>query len=355
MVKLDLLGEESQFVDHLAPVWKALPEENRGSFMTHPAFIGHARSLGIVATTKPRDGGTNPVLVASLGDMKRALTMGRTHIARMEHGIGQSYAGDPSHPMAHHGSYAGGEGAESVELFLVPNANSHDRWQAAYPNARVRTIGCPKLDDLPAYRPDGEHPIIGVSFHWNWFYLPETLSAFDAYKSAIQSLAGTYRLLGHAHPKAAPSLSRWFTRNGIPYAEHFTEIAEKAAVFVADNTSALYEFAVTGRPVVVLNIPEYRRNVRHGLRFWETASVGVQVDRPLALRSAIDLALLDPPEQQAAREAALDLVYAFRTGAAARAADELVDWLGHLPERISVRVAGPLTPRQRVEAYRAAV
>jgi hypothetical protein len=354
MVKLDLLGEESQFVDHLAPVWKALPEESRGNFMTHPAFIGHARSLGIVATPPIRDG-TNPVLVASLGDMKRALKMGRTHIARMEHGIGQSYAGDPTHPMARHGSYAGGEGAESVEMFLVPNVHSHDRWQAAYPNARVRIIGCPKLDDLPAYRPDGERPIVGVAFHWNWFYLPETLSAFDAYKSAIMSMAGAYRILGHAHPKAAPTLSRWFTRNGIPYAEHFTEIAEKAAVFVADNTSALYEFASTGRPVVVLNIPEYRRNVPHGLRFWDAASVGVQVDHPRDLRAAVDLALLDQPEQQAAREASLDLVYAFRMGAAGRAVDELVDWLANLPERAPVRVAGPLTPRQRVEAYRAAV
>ena len=78
--------------------------------------------------------------------------------------------------------------------------------------------------------------------------------------------------------------------------------------------------------MVVLNSPRYRRNIDHGLRFWEASGVGINVAVTDDLEDAVRLALTDPPEQRAAREAALDLVYAYRTGGAARAAAALVDW-----------------------------
>jgi hypothetical protein len=76
-----------------------------------------------------------------------------------------------------------------------------------------------------------------------------------------------------------------------------------------------------------MNSPRYDRRVNHGLRFWEAANVGVQCDDPARLAECIEEALADPPERKAAREAALDLVYAYRTGAAKRAADVLMDWV----------------------------
>ena len=82
----------------------------------------------------------------------------------------------------------------------------------------------------------------------------------------------------------------------------------------------------TGRPVIVLNRPEYRREVEHGLRFWEAAGVGVNVDSPADLDAAIVRAVEDPPDVAAAREAALDIVYSPRSGGAAIAAAAIVDW-----------------------------
>jgi hypothetical protein len=84
--------------------------------------------------------------------------------------------------------------------------------------------------------------------------------------------------------------------------------------------------------VVVLNRPDYRRHVNHGLRFWDAADVGVQVDRPADLSDAVADALRDDPSRQAAREAALGLVYAYRQGAAKRAADAIMDWAGVVEE-----------------------
>jgi UDP-N-acetylglucosamine:LPS N-acetylglucosamine transferase len=98
-------------------------------------------------------------------------------------------------------------------------------------------------------------------------------------------------------------------------------------VYVCDNSSTIYEFAATGRPVVVLNGPHYRRDVHHGLRFWDAADVGIQVDHPRDLPDAIEEALRDPEPRRRAREAALGIVYAHRTGAAQRAAAALTDWM----------------------------
>jgi hypothetical protein len=73
--------------------------------------------------------------------------------------------------------------------------------------------------------------------------------------------------------------------------------------------------------------------MQHGLRFWEAADVGLQCDRPDELGDTIERALADPLRARRNREAALNLVYAYRTGAAKRAADALMAWAG---ERIEV-------------------
>ena len=71
----------------------------------------------------------------------------------------------------------------------------------------------------------------------------------------------------------------------------------------------------------------YRRNIEHGLRFWEAADVGVRIDEPADLPEAVRIALVDPPGVRANREAALDIVYAYRDGrAAGRATAALLDW-----------------------------
>ena len=114
---------------------------------------------------------------------------------------------------------------------------------------------------------------------------------------------------------------------GIEPVRDFAEVCRRADVLVFDNTSVGFAFAATGRPVVVMNTPYYDRRVNHGLRFWEASEVGINCDDSANLAACIDEALADPPERRANREAALDLVYAFRTGAAKRAAGVLLDWV----------------------------
>lgn len=104
----------------------------------------------------------------------------------------------------------------------------------------------------------------------------------------------------------------WFRtfwpRLKVPFLLSFDEVLEQADLYVTDNSSTLMEFASTSRPVLVLNAPWYRRDVHHGLRFWD-AIPGMQVDEPGDLLEGIKLALDDSPELQAARRYAVQYVY----------------------------------------------
>lgn len=331
MSPVDFLASAPHFIDHMAPVYLALPEQDRGDFLITPgkpanqsgdSLMARAARRGIIATSTAADP-SRPIVVSAWADHKRARSLGRTRIARMEHGYGQSYS--DTHP-----SYAGGAGCEDVGLFLVPNHHSGDRWRAAYPDARVEVVGCPKLDELP-HRGPGRRPVIAVSFHWGIGVASsgprvEAQGSFAEYRLAVRSLSRTHHVIGHGHPRALAFLGRYWRRFGIPVVEDFADVCRQADLYVCDTSSTLFEFASTGRPVVVVNGSHFRRDVSHGLRYWDAATVGVQCDRPEDLRRTVDRALDDTPEQAAAREAALDLVYAYRTGAAERAAGALRSW-----------------------------
>lgn len=315
---IDVYASEPHFADHLKPIHDALSDP--GDFIL---------SRGLIQTHGNRWHGADrliddlrPVLVASVGDQRTMEKAGRTKIARIEHGAGQSYG-------THHGSYAGGDGAESVSLFLVPNQYSADKWKARYPHARVEITGTPRLDALPA-RQGPPSTTVAISFHWDCYLVPETTSAFATFRYQLDTLRAEFpNLIGHGHPRAMigpPSLEKRYRRADVPLVRDFDDVCRQADVYICDNSSSLFEFAATGRPVVVMNAAHYRRDVHHGLRFWDCADVGVQVDDPARLVEAVHLALADPPEQRAAREAALDIVYPIRSGAAHNAARALEDW-----------------------------
>ena len=105
---IDAVACEPQFLDHLAPIWRALPADARGTFYAPERLRERASRRGVFAvpvddmalrarTSPPRavveDGPR--ALVASIGDTKIARRIGYRRFAFMEHGAGQSYTGDP--------------------------------------------------------------------------------------------------------------------------------------------------------------------------------------------------------------------------------------------------------------------
>ncbi len=314
---IDAIGSEDHFVDHIKPIWLALPEHERGTFYVRTARPDIPGTVVVVRPPPSR----NPTLVAAAGDLKRG--RGRRN-AIMEHGCGQSFGGDPR--TLHWASYAGGANRDA-EMFLHPGDHPAARDRARYPDARVEVVGCAKLDSLPRRHRDGP-PTVAVSFHWNCTICAETRPAFDDFRRQVEALARTMTVIGHGHPRIIRRLAAFYQNIGVETVRSFAEVCRRADVYVNDGSSTLYEFASTGRPVVVMNSRLYRRKVDHGLRFWEASTVGVNVEHDGDLTEAVLSALEDTPEQRAERDRCVDLVYAYRSGAAERAADVLMDWAG---------------------------
>lgn len=283
-VAVDVIASRPHYAAHLAPV-AALVEDVPGA------------------------------LVASYADLCTA-RLAHDRIVLMQHGSGQSYGDD-------HAAYPGGSDNDAVGLFLVPGEQAADRWRVAYPFARVEAVGSPRLDSLPRREPGGR--IVAITFHWDAGHHPEARSAFDWFRSALPGLRDRFDLIGTAHPRARKP-PKAYAKLGIEYVPDFEDVCRRADLLVADNTSALFEFAATGRPVVVMNAPWYRREVVHGLRFWDAAHVGVNVSRPEALVAAVELSFAADIQLERAREDALGKVYAYRTGAAERSARAIHEW-----------------------------
>ena len=322
---MDALSSAPHYRAHLLPLWEALPESLRGNRIDLDGGGPQYRPL----RSLPQPSGDR-VLVASFRDMGHAWHRGYRRIAFLEHGAGQSYQG------LEHGSYVGGPGREHVSLFLSPNESAATIERERYPKARVEVIGDPVLDTLPRRAPDGP-PVVALSFHWDWMRLPELRTALPHHLSALPDLTRRFQIIGHAHPRAMDRLQPIYRRLGIEIVPSFEEVCRRASVYVCDNSSTLFEFASTGRPVVVLNAPWYRRDIEHGLRFWAAAGIGRNVDQPEDLAEAVACAVAEAfiergqhPELAGCPPAsvteALRIAYCSLTGAAAGGAAVLADW-----------------------------
>lgn len=332
---IDFNATERHYADHLAPAWWALDPAMRGNFWIPLSLHGWlAAKHGIAGDTWPVWTG-RPMLAAAHGDTflrytnRRDRHQARAHrppIALLEHGAGQTYIDDPFP------GYPGGHNRAHISLFLCTNQQVADANLAAYPSARAEVIGSPRLDRWLDPTPlDNPTPVVALSFHW-WgddAVCPEASSAFPAYEPYLRTLAADppgVKLLGHGHPRAWGELHAFWREIGVEPVEDFDQVLARADLYVCDNSSTMYEFAATGRPVLALNAPWWRRHVEHGLRFWDMVP-GYQLEEPSGLTWAILHTLEDGQKAQWQRQQAVEYVYPFRDGGdAARAAKVLEDW-----------------------------
>lgn len=317
---IDFLVSQPQYADHLLPIWFALPPEQRGTFWAvdkaaarvQPEVGDHFRR-----TYPTRKG--DLVVVASHQDCQHVRRAGR-RIVLVNHGTGQRYGGN----LRNHPAYVGGSGQRDVELFIEPGPYAGKITREAGGN--VVEVGCPKLDPIHRFPASPQEGVVAVSWHWHCVSgVPETDWAWPEYRDAVVELSKTVKVIGHAHPRAWLRMARWYREVGIEPVESFSEVLERASVFVADNTSALFEFASTGRPVVVLNSKFYRRAVSHGLRFWDLAP-GKQVNHPDDLAAAIEsVQLLSDYYEPEIRKVTEKVYHATDGKAAERAAQAILE------------------------------
>lgn len=354
---VDFVVSERQYADHLLPIWFALSEEERGTFYWQADVERHLIEAGVegwaLRRGKVPPSTTRLTVVASYNDL---IVSRPRPIVLVNHGVGQIYRGDPR--AARHPAYSGGEQREDVVLLLCPSERDARVNRERYPDQHSEVVGCPKLDRWQGRRSLGDRdavsrsrdPVVAVSFHFPLGLCPETMWAFPEYFKAVAELGRHRHVIGHGHPRAWDRLLPFYEEAGIEPVKHFGDVLDRADVYVCDNSSTIYEFASTDRPVVLLNSAMYRRDVEHGLRFWECADVGVQVDRPEDLAAAIDEALEDPPERAAIRRRISADLYAWRDGRCARRA---ADAIRSAAVELATRRPHEVRTKQARDPYRA--
>lgn len=323
---VDAFATMPHYWRHIAPVWEQL----RGLGLAGNAY-GPRAGCGWGEPANRRRGphtATRPVIVASIADYR---AVAPAPVIYLEHGAGQHYPGDPQ--TFELGGYSGARGLDRAVLFLCPSEAVGDRWRALYDVPAI-AVGCPRLDRWHATRSvqtsrsdqRADRPVVAITFHWECTRIPETRGAWSHYDPALSRLVREapdrgWQLLGHGHPRLYGRLERRWRQLRVDRTPDIDVVLERADVLVADNTSAMFEFASLGKPVVVLDAPWYRRDVDHGGRFWTWADIGVRISEPDELQPAIAAALTDPPDVAANRRRIIREVYAPTDGqAAARAA-----------------------------------
>lgn len=315
----DFCARERQHADHIIPIWHGLDPKQRGTFFTIKHLEGYLIEHGVDDLTFNRVGTGNPIIVSSYQDMKAS--HGRDVIF-VEHGAGQTYT-------VPHPSYSGGAERESVRLFLCPNERVAQNNLKSYPKTPALVVGSPRLEWLSRIEHKlNRRPVVGLSFHWDCRMVPESRWAFPHYEKILRKLTEHYKILGHGHPRIFNLLERRYLDVNIEPVRDFEEVVARADVYVCDNSSTIYEFAALGRPVVVLNAPWYRRNVEQGLRFWEFADIGIQVNEPEELVPSIHMALNDPPKIRKRRKEISMQVYNQDSLPVRRAIEAMEELLG---------------------------
>lgn len=297
-------GSLPHFVTHLAGIYKVLPDDIRGRFHARGRGELRARELGIDAHPSVPRRDVDIIVVASYEDLRATRP---APAVLVNHGIGQTYIGAEDHP-----SYSGGRDRERVVLNLCPSERDAEVNRRAYPGARAAVIGPPCYLDpwLNGTKSQPVGDVVAISFHADVHVVPETRWALPYYRQAIIDLvhSGEFNIIGHSHPRMHSYMLKFWSSLKVPYEASFTKVLESASLFVNDNSSSLYEFAATDRPVIVLNAPWYRRGIHHGLRFWD-AVPGYQVDHPVYLDVGIARGLCNRPEDEMARRTVLERVY----------------------------------------------
>lgn len=331
--KVDFFVWARHYHDHAAPIWNKLPDNIKGNYhiSTHlhnisdynlSEFINeniiiHSSIDTAIKELRRKKG----VLVVFGLDKKMFSAINRPFIL-VSHGVGQTIEEDNKYIPYH----------KKCLLYILPNKIVENVYKRNYPHVKTAVVGCPKLDYWHTHpgEPKAEKPVVAISFHFENSVAPEMRSAWPYFKPALKNLAlqKKWRVLGHGHPGIIDELTPYYQKLGIEVVRDFTEVMKRANLYICDNSSTLYEFASTNRPVVVLNAPWYRRDIERGIRFWEHADVGVNCDNPDDLLAKIEEALIDPPEQKRLREKAVKAVYAVTDGTASqRAVKAIIDFL----------------------------
>lgn len=279
-----------------------------------------ARAFGKEVLTSVNDITADYVCVFSYGDLKLIHELDK-YIIFCEHGVGMFY--NNPHP-----SYAGSTtNRDKVILRLSPN-KTHAEKEMETLECPVEIIGVPKLDKFANrnWRINYEKPTVAISFHFDCLVCQETRSSFKYFEKILPELNKHFNLIGHAHPRLMRDIESFYIKNKIRVVKDFETVMELADVYCIDNSSTIFEWCITGKPIVLLNPPFYRKEIEHkgNPRFWKHAGIGPLCEKPEDLISCIMESCKNHAKYlQKIKEASLDVLTFVDGSATQRAVDAI--------------------------------
>ena len=318
------------FRDHIAPITCELGSTLYVVEGTDPTPAVHPKYTDVKVETTHKTKGVNPahyvlddtispIIVAGRNDVLKS-RYGRVPrpIIGIEHGSGIQWEGNTQW----------GNTSLAISLLLVPGERLAQRYRKKVCGSVVRAVGCAKMDPWHdgTFGKDYDPECVCISTHFDLRCYREGRTAWPEYSQALIDLAKNHKVIGHCHPRVWKQRKPIYEDHGIEPVQEFSEVLNRAGLYICDTSSTIYEFASLNRPVVVMNASWYRRDVNFGLRFWDDIP-GIQADKPEALAQCVDIALSDPEYLQEIRRKAIENVYVACDGKSAeRAANAIQEW-----------------------------
>jgi len=249
--------------------------------------------------------------------------------------------------------YADGYGQRyKLAMFPVPNQHTLNKCMPELTSKPHPIVGVPKLDrwagEFKQAHVMPAKPTIAIAFHHgDKNSRPgETGSAWEHYTSILPELAKRYKLILHAHPIMDFELLKFYNEKmaQVEFVPDFQEVMRRADIYINDCSSTLYEFCVTGKPVIILNAPWFDKKSNWGIRFWEYTDIGLQVNEPEYLLSAIEDAVQHPDAFQKERWRTINDLFPFLGESANRAVGEITNFLQTLPKQQRINIEPATNP-----------
>lgn len=296
-------ASHSHYVSYIKPIWDRLPNKLKGEFHVHPRCDG----LYDLPTARRFTNPDLPIIVAGATDAKRS-----DQYIWIEHGAGQTY-------LEGHGHYPNHPKPGCLAA-IVPGPYCANLIRQANPDLPIIEAGAYTLREVIKswLLETVDEGIINLTpmqptavFTWHWrgaAVSPEADTAFNQFRDSMLAIHPSIKVKGHAHPRILGEAAEWYRNHQIVMVETQTQVLQDASLLVADNTTMIYEAAALDIPTVILNPSMYRKNMRHGLRFWDMIP-GPQADHPHEVPELVANEIMYPDNYADERKRITDQVY----------------------------------------------
>ena len=354
-MQIDFLARQSYFVDHLLPIYLALPTHMQGDFYAMGATV-RSRLVNKVPAQHIKDYiddgacGQFPIVTAAYGDAVRAATANpNRRVILLEHGVGLTFG---------KAAYADGAGQRN-RLALMPVQNQYVLNKVHPDVAHIPhpIVGVPKLDkwkdvEFKRHQHKPTPPLIVFAFHHGDKHSrpAEVGSAWEHYYEHLPHLVKSHNIAVHHHPSSSESRQAFtdlVRRHNIREIAEFDDVMTEADILINDCGSAAYEFSVTSKPVILLNAPWFDRNKEWGIRFWAYSDIGLNVSNPGELHGAIQDTLASDPNRLR-RERAVRELFPYFGKSVAKVVEEITTFLEKPEPKAAKSIAPKAEPKPTV-------